>query len=47
MMDESNPVLLAYNENCGGSVSARFKYGCPYLFAGSNESSLLLSLIHI
>lgn len=41
MMDESNPVLLAYNENCGGSVSARFKYGCPYLFAGSNESSLL------
>lgn len=41
MMDESNPVLLAYNENCGGSVNARFKYGCPYLFAGSNESSLL------
>ena len=41
MMDENNPVLLAYNENCGGSVSARFKYGCPYLFAGSNESSLL------
>lgn len=41
MMDESNPILLAYNQNCGGSVSARFKYGCPYLFAGSNESSLL------
>ena len=41
MMDESNPILLAYNENCGGNVTARFQYGCPYLFGGSNESSLL------
>ena len=41
MLEETNPVLLAYNANCGGNVVARFRYGCPYLFAGTNESSLL------
>lgn len=41
MLEKNNPVLLAYNANCGGDVAARFEYGCPYLFAGMNESSLL------
>lgn len=41
MLEESNPVLNAYNNNCGGTAVARFKYGCPYLFAGMNASSLL------
>jgi len=41
MMEEGNPIVRMYNENCGGAVQARFKYGTPYLFAGMNESSLL------
>ena len=41
MMEEGNPITRMYNENCGGMVQARFKYGTPYLFAGMNESSLL------
>ena len=41
MMEENNPILRMYNENCGGSVTARYKYGVPYLFAGMNESSIL------
>ena len=41
MLEESNPILLAYNRDFGGSAAARFQYGCPYLWAGFNESSLL------
>ncbi len=41
MLEENNPILLAYNQNLGGDVKARFQYGCPYLFAGMHESSLL------
>lgn len=41
MMEENNPILRMYNENCGGSVQARYQYGVPYLFAGARESSLL------
>lgn len=41
MLEENNPILLAYNQNAQGSAVARFKYGCPYLWAGFNESSLL------
>ena len=41
MLEETNPILLAYNQTQGGSAVARFQYGCPYLWAGFNESSLL------
>lgn len=41
MMEENNPILRMYNENCGGSVQARYQYGVPYLFAGARESTLL------
>ena len=41
LMEEGNPIVAMYNENCGGKVQARFEYGTPYLFAGMNESSLL------
>lgn len=41
MLEETNPILLAYNRDFGGSAVARFRYGCPYLWAGFNESSLL------
>ena len=41
MMEENNPITRMYNENCGGTVQARFKYGVPYLFGGMHESSLL------
>lgn len=41
MLEENNPILLAYNATQGGSAAARFQYGCPYLWAGFNESSLL------
>ena len=41
MMEEGNPILRMYNENCGGEVTARYQYGVPYLFAGSKESSIL------
>ena len=40
-MEEGNPILRMYNENCGGEVAARYQYGVPYLFAGSKESSIL------
>jgi len=41
MMEENNPITRMYNQNCGGMVQARFKYGVPYLFGGMHESSLL------
>jgi len=41
MLEEDNPLLLAYNNDLGGEATARFRYGCPYLWAGFNESSLL------
>ena len=41
MVEQDNPLLLAYNRDLGGSAAARFRYGCPYLWAGFNESSLL------
>ena len=41
MVEETNPILLAYNQNQGGGAVARFRYGCPYLWAGMHESSLL------
>lgn len=41
MMEEGNPILRMYNENCDGKVTARYKYGVPYLFAGAKESSIL------
>ena len=41
MLEENNPILLAYNRDFGGSAVARFQYGCPYLWAGFSESSLL------
>ncbi|MBO4836917.1 MAG: C40 family peptidase [Clostridia bacterium] len=41
MLEENNPILLAYNRDFGGSAVACFQYGCPYLWAGFNESSLL------
>lgn len=41
MLEENNPILLAYNQKLGGTAVARFRYGCPYLWAGFNESSLL------
>lgn len=41
MLEENNPILLAYNGSMNGSAVARFQYGCPYLWAGFNESSLL------
>ncbi|MBQ7454992.1 MAG: C40 family peptidase [Clostridia bacterium] len=41
MLEEGNPILEAFNNRCGGAAIARFKYGCPYLWAGMNESSLL------
>lgn len=41
MLEETNPILLAYNGLMGGSAAARFQYGCPYLWAGFSESSLL------
>lgn len=41
MLEENNPILLAYNEYLGGNAVARFQSGCPYLWAGFNESSLL------
>ena len=41
MLEENNPILTVYNDLLGGSAVARFKYGCPYLWAGFSESSLL------
>ena len=41
MLEETNPILLAYNRDFGGGAAARFQYGCPYLWAGFSESSLL------
>ncbi len=41
MLEATNPILLAYNQDMGGSAVARFQYGCPYLWAGFSESSLL------
>ena len=41
MLEENNPILLAYNRDLGGSAVPRFQYGCPYLWAGFSESSLL------
>ena len=41
MLEETNPILLAYNDNLGGNAVSRFQYGCPYLWAGFSESSLL------
>jgi len=41
MLEETNPILLAYNGSLGGSAQPRFRYGCPYLWAGFSEASLL------
>ena len=41
MMEEGNPILRMYNEYCEGEVTARYRYGVPYLFAGAKESSIL------
>ena len=41
MMEENNPILRMYNENCEGTVQARYQYGVPYLFAGARESTIL------
>ena len=40
MLEEGNPILEAHNA-MGGDAVARFHYGCPYLWAGMHESSLL------
>ena len=41
MLEEGNPILERFNNLCGGSAVPRFRYGCPYLWAGMYESSLL------
>lgn len=41
MLEEGNPIVNAYNANCGGAAFPKYQYGAPYLFAGMNVSSLL------
>lgn len=41
MLEDGNPILNAYNASMGGNITATYKYGVPYLFAGANASSLL------
>ena len=41
MLEAGNPVMAAFNQNAGGNAVARYQYGCPYLWAGMHESSLL------
>ena len=41
LLEKDNPILYAYNTACGGNAVSTLEYGAPYLFAGSNISSLL------
>ena len=40
MLEKGNPFLERYDEVTGADISARYEYGCPYLFAGSSVKDI-------